>query len=184
MMLVASCLVNAQGTAAKKSQPGWKEYAYPEDGFAITLPEEPSSHEDQQFPPASFKAYAVTRSQAYTVHLPQDLGVTLHVFAFPNGCSDFFGEYRDVIRRAKAGTLDAAKAGVSSKADPSSFRETTFNGHPAPEDERERASHTRYYELTHCANRQLFMFTASWPTGSPKPQGLTRIISSFRHLTN
>ncbi len=184
ILLMATCSMEAQGTVAKKSQPEWKEYTYPEDGFAITSPQQPNPHEDQQFPPASFKAYPVTRSYAYTVRLPHDLAVTLRVYTFPNGCADFFGDFRDMIRHAKDGTLDTAKAGITGKADPSSYRETGFSGYPALEDERETTSHSRYYELTHCADRRLFTFTASWPSGSPKPQALTRIVSSFRHLTN
>ena len=47
----------------------WKEYAYPIDGFAITLPDAPNPHKDTQLPDGT----------AYTVHLPGEHYVTLHV---------------------------------------------------------------------------------------------------------
>ena len=44
----------------------WKEYAYPSEGFAITLPTDPSPHDDATMP----------EMRAYTVHLSLQVGFT------------------------------------------------------------------------------------------------------------
>jgi hypothetical protein len=180
--LMGSLLVAAQGLPPKDAQQQqWKEYAYPNDGFAITLPHRADPHEDSTLSKATFTAFTVSGTQAYTVGLSADRPVTLHVATFPKGCSDFFGQYQSLIRGAKDGTIDTSKAGI--QVDAATLREVTVGGYPAVENEHETKSQSRYYDRTQCVDKKLYIFTVTWPAGSTKPSELSRIINSFRLLT-
>jgi hypothetical protein len=159
----------------------WEEYAYPNDGFAITLPERAQPHEDRTLSVATFKAFTVTTPYAYTVHLSQDLVLTLHVVTFPKGCANFFNQYRDMIRSAKRGTLDTDKMGI--RLEPSEADgETEAGGYAALEAERDNGSKDHSYDRTQCVEKKLYVFSTVWPIGSKMPPEIGRIIASFRVL--
>jgi len=71
-MLALSLAAEGQ-VAAVKNQNIWKEYVYPSDNFAITLPSEPTPHRDAQFPDVQMNVYTSG-------------GVTLRAEYAPNGC--------------------------------------------------------------------------------------------------
>lgn len=179
--LVGPGLVAAQSPPTKDHQLQWKEYAYPNDGFAITLPRRADPHEDSTLPKSTFKAFTVSSTQAYTLGLSPDRPIALHVVTFPDGSLDFFSQYRSLVRSANDGTLDAAGAGIHD--DPFTLREVTAGGYPAVETERELKSQSRYYDRIQCVGKKLYTFTATWPKGSTKPPELSRIVDSFRLLT-
>lgn len=165
----------------RPQQRQWIEYTFPNDGFAITLPERVDPHEDKTLSTATFTAFTVTTPYAYTVHLDQGLVLTLHVVTFPGGCSDFISQFQSLIRGSKDGTVDTAKMGIH--LDPSE-RDSVIEvgGYPAVEGERETETKSRSYDRTQCVGTKLFVFSTRWPSGSTKPPQVSRVINSFRIL--
>lgn len=87
--------------------PQWKEYVYAEDGFAITLPEDPHPHPDA----------SLADTTVYTVVVPPQGNLSLRVLRQERDC---------------AATLDGGlkgKAGI----DPLSVKEVSVAGHPGLE---------------------------------------------------
>ena len=160
----------------------WKEYAYADDGFAISLPDRVDPHEDQTLSPATYRAFVVTRTYAYSLPLSHDVHLTLHVATFPKGCSDFFAQYQAMIRSVKDGGASAA-ARIGIQRDPSeSLTETESSGYAAVETEHDKPD-ARYLDRMQCVANKLYVFTATWPPGAPRPPELTRVIDSLRFLT-
>jgi hypothetical protein len=66
--MVITCgsrLAAAQGLPNKDpQQQKWKEYVYPNDGFAITLPHRADAHEDSTLSKATFTAFTVSSTHA------------------------------------------------------------------------------------------------------------------------
>lgn len=161
---------------ANQEQP-WKEYVYANDGFAITLPAAPHPHKDSQ----------MADGTAYTIYLPRDLSVTLHVGNFSAGCADVFREYLSTVKRTYSQAKDGAwtNSKPSFRVDLSSVREIKIAGYPAVEYEQEIAAAKgtfKDYERVQCVDKKLYILTATWPIGPPKSADLTRVINSFRLL--
>jgi hypothetical protein len=160
--------------STSSQQPGWKEYVYPNDGFAVAFPSAPNAHKDSQVPDGN----------AYTLSL-KDVGVSLHVANYPDGCAERFAQYVGTVRKAMKqlhdGTLDVSRSGF--RPDPASVKETMVSGFPATEYEQEvLQSGQKDYERWSCVGTRLYIFTALWPRERPKPRDVTRIVDSFRLL--
>ncbi len=111
-LLLAGQSVRSNRTQREK----WKEYTFPDDSFAITLPERVDPHEDSTLSPATFKAFTVSTTYIYTVRLADGLVLSLHVVTFPGGCSDF-------ISKLRAAMADPGKIGIH--VDPSESDKVT-----------------------------------------------------------
>jgi hypothetical protein len=62
------------------------------------------------------------------------------------------------------------------------LREFNIAGRPAVEYEQEimiDGKTSKDYELFHCADNKLYVFTAGWDEG-PRPESVIRIVTSFR----
>ena len=151
------------------SEPKWEEFFYPDDGFAITLPERPESYKSTQVP----------GGMAYKLILPQhpgNLWVILHVGTAPASCENVLNRYRDAVKRSQADD------GASKK--PAVVREVKIDGHIAIESEADSFPNgEKYtgYEHFQCVDKRLYIFTASFPADSPRTD-LNRILNSFRFV--
>jgi hypothetical protein len=157
------------------AKPQWREYAYPKDGFAITLPEKPDPHKAPQFSDGTI----------YTVHFGRDVTFSLHVGTFPTGCGDVFDEYLTAVRRSipqmKKGEWTGSNP--SFRGDPSSVRERDVEGYLTVEHEQEvRTGEETFssYERWQCVDKKLYVFTAKWPGGLVRPNAVGQIVDSFR----
>jgi hypothetical protein len=169
-LLLTAQSVRSNGTKQEK----WKEYTFPDDSFAITLPERVDPHEDSTLSPATFKAFTVSTTYIYTVPLASGLVLSLHVVTFPGGCSDF-------ISQLQAAMADPAKMGIH--VDPSeSDKVTEMGGYPAVEGERDTEPKFRSYDRFQCVDKKLYVFSTRWPRGSKMPPEISRAIDSFRIL--
>jgi hypothetical protein len=169
-LLLTAQSVRSNGTQQEK----WKEYTFPDDGFAITLPERVDPHEDSTLSPATFKAFTVSTTYIYTVRLASGLVLGLHVVTFPGGCSDF-------LNKLQAAMADPGKMGIH--VDPSeSDKVTEVGGYPAVEGERDTEPKFRSYDRFQCVDKKLYVFSTSWPRGSKMPPEIRRAIDSFRIL--
>src|SRR5579863_10770584 len=75
-MVCATAPVFAQDQAAKAE---WKEYPYPDDGFALTAPSQPMLQKQQQA-----TAAGNVEMRQYSVDLGNNAGVLMSVSDFPN----------------------------------------------------------------------------------------------------
>lgn len=73
-----------------KGQASWKEYTYANDGFAITLPSEPTPHKDAQLPDLQINVYTSG-------------GVTLRVEVASNGCDSAISTQAEMIEEFRTG---------------------------------------------------------------------------------
>src|ERR1051326_1237532 len=67
----------------------WKEYSFPDDGFAISLPDAPRKHPDESIPDAT----------AYSVNINADYAVTVRAKKDPRG------ECRAALTQLREGVL-------------------------------------------------------------------------------
>lgn len=138
-------------------QLSWKEYIYPKDGFAITLPHAPLVEHLQQ-------------STKYTVVPAHDILVSLYVSVEPKDCSAWVTGARDLANQRPA---PAAKPLT---------KEVTIKGHPAFVKVMRQQSFLQY-ELQECLGNKTYYFHAHWFWGRPEPEEVSRILNSFRLLT-
>ncbi len=144
-----------------QAQSAWKEYIYPQDGFAVMLPYEPSPHQDSNNPDIT----------VYTVRVEGKVGLSIRVVHENRDCAATLGLLRD-----------GAKAGRQPGIDLPSIREFSLNGYPGVEYEYGVESDQKHYERYYCVNKRFYIFSFGWPDTQPKPQEALRVIRSFRLL--
>jgi hypothetical protein len=141
---------------AQAASPAWKEYVYPTDGFAITLPSPPSVWKDPDHP-----------NTQYTVHPSSDVVVNLSAAGDVEDCPAQLGSW---------------KQGMRARWGPSSLKEVSLAGHAGFECEHKGQQGDEIYGRFFCENGTLYTVAASWPVDNPKPPVVTRIVESFRIL--
>src|SRR3954453_22901192 len=104
--------VNTGVTLSQSNKPIWKEYSFPEDGFAISLPDAPRKHPDKNMPDAT----------TYSVNINPDYAFTLRVIRDPRECSAILGQLRDSVLTRK-----------DQETDPASLKDLDLDGHPGLE---------------------------------------------------
>ena len=143
--------------AAQNPAWSWKEYAYPDDGFAITLPAPPDIHKDLNKP-----------TKIYTLHATSDIIVKVSVASNVEDCP---------------ATLASLKGQSVQLMGQSSVKDFSAMGYPGFEYESNGNQGDRIYGRLFCAGGRLYSVESSWPVDDPKPDVVTRIIDSFRILS-
>ena len=141
---------------AQSTTPSWKEYVYPRDGFAITLPSPPSIWKDPDHP-----------NTQYTLHPTSDVVISVSAA----------GEVEDC-----PGQLGSWKQGMRDRWGPSSLKDVSLDGHAGFECEHKGQQGDEIYGRFFCENGTLYTVAGSWPVDNPKPSVVTRIVESFRIL--
>lgn len=159
IILILNCAVLALG----QKRPPWKEYVYADDGFAVTLPSAPLPHKDLTMP----------HMNTYTVHLSDDVGITLRVSQERRDCVSTLATLKDGALHGKQ---------LEQPIDSSSVKDFSLNGHSGVEYEFAASPSQKIYDRFYCVQDRFYIFTAHWPTKGPRPADLTRIIESFRLL--
>ena len=155
------------GQAPEANSPAiWKEYTYPNDGFAITLPSEPTPHKDAQFRHLYINVYSSG-------------GVTLRVSYAPNGCESQITTQTAMIEDYAS---ERKEPDPVFSIDAASIRKGNFEGHPFLEFEWEVKNSLNDYERWYCVDKRLYIFSAVWHVGAEKPTNVDRIVRSFRLL--
>jgi len=150
-----------------KGQNGWKEYAYPNDGFAITLPSAPTPHKDAQFPDLQVNVYTSG-------------GVTLRVEEAPNGCDSAI---TTIAKSAEELRTGQKKPDPAFRLDLASVKQGRLDGYPFIEYQQTVVRDgVNSYERWYCADKRLYVFSSVWATGLTKPDDVNRIGRSFRLL--
>jgi hypothetical protein len=156
LMSISITALLAQGARST-----WKEYSFPDDGFAITLPEAPRKHPDRNIP----------ETNAYSVNINPDYAFTLRVKRDPRECSAVLAQLRESVVTRKA-----------QETDPASLKDVMLDGHPGLEYEwrvsDERLGRIRYY----CSEGRVYMLAVNREKGQPLLPEALRIMSSFKLL--
>jgi len=149
-----------------KGQAIWKEYTYPNDGFAITLPSEPNPHKDAQLPDLQINVYTSG-------------GVTLRVEVAPNGCDSAITTQADMIEEFRTGRK---KSDPGFRLDAASVKHGNLEGHSFLEFEQAVPNKMNDFERWYCVEKKLYVFSSVWPIGQTKPANIERIVRTFRLL--
>jgi hypothetical protein len=172
ILVLAFCCLAAssqQGAPAQPTTPSgqkeqkWKEYEFPDDAFAITLPSAPKPHKD-----------------------PQDKNFNVYTISLVEKDSLLSLRAANRFVNCEAG-LREVKRGLQNGADqerlplPGSLQEISFGGSPALDYEYLFNASQKVFERYYCADQKLYIFTFLYPTSQERPPSSTRILQSF-HL--
>ena len=150
-----------QGTSPKANsghRQKWKEYAYPNLGFAISFPQIPKEQHLRDV-----MSYSIYLRDDVFVHLYADNGIT-----YCNGWEEW----------AKDGTFKPKSHFPGPVV--SESKVATIDGHVAIIGEFPRPSiHAVDYSRQQCLSNRMYSFWARWPDGAGMPQDVRRIIDSF-----
>jgi hypothetical protein len=144
---------------AQQQSSSWKEYDFPDDGFAITVPETPKQHGDPTNP----------EFWVYSIPLQGTAVLSVRVSHQKRDCAATLAQLKDGAARGDSGI------------DPSSVKTPSIDGNPGLEYEWRspaRTSSDRFY----CVNGKFYAFSASWPRGQTRPPTIVRVVNSFRLL--
>lgn len=139
----------------------WKKYSFKKDGFAITLPQEPTQHSDNLLP----------YTTVYTVAVSPESNWALRVLQREMDC-------KAILANLKTDALNG-----ESNADPSSVKDVLISGFPGLEYLFKASMRTYSYDRYYCVNGKLYIFSSAWSGGQSVPADVTRIVDSF-HLLN
>jgi hypothetical protein len=146
------------------SPPAWKEYVYPENSFAITLPSDPHPHKSGQVPNGA--AYSVRLSGA---------GFTLVSTQANEGCVEAVRSQSAMWEKGKNAPPEGFR-GIS-------FREVEGTGYTGVEFVQQVPSGSIDYERWVCGAHHMYVFVSQWGPSKSEPNDLRRIVDSFRLLT-
>jgi hypothetical protein len=135
----------------------WKEYTYPADGFALTVPTAPEFLNSVSNPDTT----------AYIVQLEADTRVVLRVET-TNGCNAAIALMKERFSNDTAIVQ-------------SSLKDRPIDGHPGVEYKR-KPNAQGSFERWYCVDKRLFVFSVTWPGSQAFPVAATRILGSFRLL--
>ncbi|HKD83168.1 MAG TPA: hypothetical protein VKB58_00375 [Terriglobales bacterium] len=142
---------------AQNPSGSWKEYTYPDDSFAITLPADPDIHKDLTKP-----------TTIYSLHATSDIIVKVSVASGVEECPT---------------TLASLKAQSLKLMGQSAVKDFSATGYPGFEYESNGNQGDRIYGRLVCAGARLYSVESSWPVDDPKPAVVSRIVDSFRILS-
>ena len=164
-MVFGAALAFSQAPAAK---PEWKEYSYPDDGFALTAPSKPAFQKQQQA-----TAAGNVEMRQYSVDLESDSGVLMSVSDFPNAEK---ADPKTALEGAVNGSIQATKAKKTSQKD------VALQQVPGIEFEAESEAYHmlgRYY----WSKGRLLSLLAVAPINAPIPADAVRVMDSLKLIT-
>jgi len=145
----------------------WKEYVYPENGFAITLPRDPHPHESSQ----------MQHGTAYSVTFTGGSGLSLHTTTAHEKCAPILEAQADHAKHM----MESGSA-ESNGFKALSLREVVGTGYKGFEFVQQVPNGKFDYERWVCSGDRLFVFASAWSSGEQQPTEISRIITSFRIL--
>lgn len=153
----------AQKPVAQKLQLQWREYVYPQDGFAITLPSAPNPHNDA----------GDRHINVYTVSMGKTV-VSLRAISRLMDCETGLADLWDKAESNKDPREPVVRG---------SLKQVSLAGMKGLEYETELGSGERSLHRFHCADEHKFYIFSVGYLGKQRPPEVGRIINSF-HLVN
>jgi len=156
LLLVLVCGALAQ----KTRQSPWKDYAYPEDRFAIRAPASPSIYLDPLAP----------NVQIYHWDLAPLVVFTIHSGVRPN-CLDVLATLKSSPLKSKYG-----------EQIPGSMEDISLNGYKGLQYEIVLTTGRRAFERLYCTKEKSYSLTVAFPGNQTKSAEADLMFSSFRIL--
>jgi hypothetical protein len=153
----------AQKQAQKPQQSQWREYVYPQDGFAITLPSAPNPHYDG----------GDRHINVYTVAMGKTV-VSLRAISRLMDCETALSEMWDKAENTRNPNEPVIKG---------SLKQISPAGMKGLEYETEMGSGQRSLHRFQCADEHKFYIFNVGYAGKQRPTEVDRIIKSF-HVVN
>jgi hypothetical protein len=153
----------AQKQAQKQQQSQWREYVYPQDGFAITLPSAPNPHYDG----------GDRHINVYTVAMGKTV-VSLRAISRLMDCETALSEMWDKAENTRNPNEPVIKG---------SLKQISPAGMKGMEYETEMGSGQRSLHRFQCADEHKFYIFNVGYAGKQRPTEVDRIIKSF-HVVN
>jgi hypothetical protein len=153
----------AQKQAQKQQQSQWREYVYPQDGFAITLPSAPNPHYDG----------GDRHINVYTVAMGKTV-VSLRAISRLMDCETALSEMWDKAENTRNPNEPVIKG---------SLKQISPAGMKGLEYETEMGSGQRSLHRFQCADEHKFYIFNVGYAGKQRPAEVDRIIKSF-HVVN
>ena len=160
-MLASLVFVTTTLAVGEQKPAAWKEYVFSEDGFAITLPDKPTSHRESDLP----------ETTVYSVSVGPNAKLSLHVPHQKMDCAA-------TMSQLKGGAL-AGQSGIDS----SSVKTVALGKNTGLEYEWKLSPDRQAYSRHYCVNGRLYSFSVGWPSGHSRPAAVVRILKSFRLLS-
>jgi hypothetical protein len=156
LLLVLVCGALAQKSAGTQ----WKEYAYPDAGFAVTEPVGPRIYPDPKAPDV----------RVYHWDLAPNILFVIHSGNRPN-CLQVVENFKAALQR-----------GDSKDIVPGSMKDISLSGNPGVEYEWREGTARRTLSRLYCAKEKAYDLTVAYPASQAKPIMADRVFSSFRLL--
>jgi hypothetical protein len=153
----------AQKQAQKQQQSQWREYVYPQDGFAITLPSAPNPHYDG----------GDRHINVYTVAMGKTV-ISLRAISRLMDCETALSEMWDKAENTRNPNEPVIKG---------SLKQISPAGMKGLEYETEMGSGQRSLHRFQCADEHKFYIFNVGYAGKQRPTEVDRIIKSF-HVVN
>ena len=147
-----------------ESQAVWKEYVFADDGFSITLPDDPHPHKSPQ----------MANGTAYSVPLSNGAHFSLYTEEANDTCTD----------TVRGQLEDAKKKDESTGYKVISYREIKSSGYKGIEFVQQVPTSKIDYERWICAAHRLYLFIADWNPNESEPKELRPIVDSWRVLAD
>jgi len=163
---LTALLVLAAAAAVSQSAE-WKQYVYPNDGFAISAPAKPQA-QDQSTDTATGRL----QSHTYAIELGGDSGFMVSVTDFGKGPNI---NAKAMLQAARDGSLKSTNSKLISE------KEISLEGNPGLEFDFEAPAHhgrARYYIF----QGRLLTLMSIAPAGKPLSLDTARIFNSLRFL--
>ena len=159
LFLITLMIVGA--TLAQNSKAGqWREFAYSQDGFAITAPSPPADiHQDPNSP--EVVVYAWRRGD--------DITITVRAAHRRQDCTQ-------VLAKAKEGLPKNSDQPVT----PGSIKDITLQGNSGLEYEYQYRKGRKAFERLYCTPEMAFALTISSASSVARPSTAIRMLDSFR----
>ena len=159
LFLITLMIVSAAMAQNNKAGP-WKEYAYSQDGFAITAPSPPAEiHLDPNSPEVV----------VYAWHRAENITITIRAAHRQQDCAQ-------VLEKAKEGLPKNSDQPVT----PGSIKDITLQGNAGLEYEYKYRAGRKAFERLYCTPEMTFALTISSASSLPRPATAIRMLNSFR----
>ena len=146
--------------AQKTTQAQWKEYAYPDGGFAVTAPASPRIYPDPEASDVRVYHWDLTPTIIFVIHS----GNRPHCL--------------QVVENFKA----ALQKGDTKNIVPGSMKDISLSGNPGVEYEWREGTSRKTLSRLYCAKEKAYHLTIAYPASQPRPEMTDRLFSSFRLL--
>jgi hypothetical protein len=154
LLLILACGAPAQ----KSTGTQWKEYVYPDGGFAVTAPASPRIYPDPEASDVRTYHWDLTPSITFVIHS----GNRPHCLQVVESFKLQRGDSKGIV--------------------PGSTKDISLSGIPGVEYEWREGTSRKTFTRLYCAKEKAYHLAIAYPANQPRPEMTDRLFSSFRLL--